>query len=278
MEATGTTFFNLPMVDNSVTTISLGSSPLILAMPHGGTRLSPEASKKLNKNGALLQDTDWHIEQLYRGLLPDVTIVQANFHRYQIDVNRDPSGQSLYPGQNTTALVPLTDFDGIPIWKEGLEPNATKVKELIALYHDSYHQALNQQIARLSSIHKNVVVYDCHSIRSKIPFLFYGMLPDINLGTNDGRSCPKELSLLVMDVLKEQSNFSYVENGRFKGGWTTRYYGQGNVWALQMEIAQRCYLASEQAPFAFSHLKAEKLRTLLKTILVNILNYTSQSK
>ena len=93
-----------------------GSSPIVLSMPHTGTFVPDDIARCLNDNGRKLADTDWHINRLYADLLPNVTIVTANFHRYVIDANRDPNGHSLYPGQNTTSLVPLTDFDGIDIW------------------------------------------------------------------------------------------------------------------------------------------------------------------
>ncbi len=70
----------------------------------------PAICERLNDNGRILADTDWHIHHLYDGLLPDATTVRATFHRYVIDANRDPAGASLYPGQNTTGLVPRHGF------------------------------------------------------------------------------------------------------------------------------------------------------------------------
>ena len=100
--------------------VTRGDGPLILAMPHVGTFVPPGVRADLNDTGCALADTDWHLDRLYDGILPGATIVQAAFHRYVIDANRASDDASLYPGQNTTGLVPRTDFDGRPIWARGL--------------------------------------------------------------------------------------------------------------------------------------------------------------
>ena len=126
--------------------IRRGSSPVILGMPHTGTDVPPDIRSRLNDEGRKLRDTDWHIHTLYDGLLADVTTVRATFHRYVIDANRDPSGQSLYPGQNTTGLVPLTDFDNQPIWQERQAPDESDIDARLAAFHQPYHAALAAEI------------------------------------------------------------------------------------------------------------------------------------
>ena len=143
-----------------------GASPVILGLPHTGTFVPAEIFERLNEQGKLLTDTDWHVDRLYDGLLPGVTTVRATFHRYVIDANRDPSGKSLYPGQNTTGLVPVTDFDDRPIWREGAAPTDTDVAERLNAFHRPYHAALAAEIARVRALHGVAVLYDCHSIRS----------------------------------------------------------------------------------------------------------------
>jgi N-formylglutamate deformylase len=246
-----------------------GEGPLILAQPHSGTHIPAGIEARLNERGRALADTDWHVDRLYDGLLPDATIVRANFHRYVIDANRDPSGASLYPDQNTTGLVPAVDFDGRPIWTE--EPGAEDIERRRIEFHAAYHLALAAEIDRVRDLHGVAVLYDCHSIRSQIPFLFEGTLPDLNTGTNNGATCAKEMETAVAEICAA-SGFSHVVNGRFRGGWTTRHYGepQADVHAIQMEIAQSCYLENERAPFAYDAAKAEKLRTTLKQILERI--------
>ncbi len=278
----------------NVVEIERGDSPVILGFPHTGTALPPDVWEKLDENGRLLADTDWHLHTLYSGLLLGATTVRATFHRYVIDANRDPSGASLYPGQNTTGLVPITDFDGKPIWRAGQEPTGDEVAARLAAFHGPYHAALSTEIARVKTIHGAAVLYDCHSIRSHIPFLFEGTLPDFNVGTGAPRTLTKEerpqylkelgrrdlpgtccdaIESEVMKVVRAASGYTSVVNGRFKGGWTTRHYGQPeqeNVHAIQMEIAQSTYLTTEAPPFAYDERKASALRVHLKTLLARI--------
>ncbi|NJR14079.1 MAG: N-formylglutamate deformylase [Phyllobacteriaceae bacterium] len=246
-----------------------GDSPVILGQPHGGTFVPDDVAAHLNANGRLLADTDWHIGRLYDGLLTSATIVRANFHRYVIDANRDPEGGSLYPGQNTTGLVPLTDFDGAPIWRT--LPDEAEIGRRIKAFHAPYHKAIQAQIARVKAQHGFALIYDCHSIRSRIPFLFDGTLPDLNIGTDNGATCDARLAGAVL-AHAEASPYSCVMNGRFRGGWTTRHYGQPKtgVHAIQMEIAQSAYLETETAPFAYSPSKAERLRPVLAAILQSL--------
>ncbi len=252
--------------------LTRGTSPVILAFPHTGTEVPPDIRARLNDNGRLLADTDWHIHELYAGLLPDATTVRATFHRYVIDANRDPEGVSLYPGQNTTGLVPETDFDGVPIWKDGETPNAADVAQRLAAFHAPYHAALAAEIERVKALHGIAVVYDCHSIRSLIPFLFEGRLPDFNIGTDMGRTCDPRIEAAASKVAASAAGYTSVVNGRFKGGWTTRHYGkpEAGVHAIQMELAQITHLATETPPFAYDAGKAERLRVHLKSILERI--------
>ena len=256
-----------------------GDSPVILGFPHTGTYLPPVYRGHLNDNGRLLADTDWHLHGLYAGLLPGATTVRAVFHRYIIDANRDPAGTSLYPGQNTTGLVPVTDFDGRPIWREGHEPTEKDTADRLAVLHGIYHGWLEAEIARVKALHGVVILYDCHSIRSHIPFLFEGKLPDFNVGTDSGRTCDAAVESAAVEVARGAADYTSVLNGRFKGGWTTRHYGrpeQENVHAIQMELAQSTYLTTEAPPFAYDAAKAAEVRVHLKTLLAR-LETTAQS-
>jgi len=245
-----------------------GNGPIILAQPHGGTYVPTELLARFNRRGKELVDTDWHINKLYAALTGDITVVQSHIHRYVIDANRDPGDISLYPGQNTTSLCPLSDFDGNPIYRQGEEPTADEIEDRRFMYHAPYHEALSQQIYRLKQKHNTVVVYDCHSIRSKIPFLFEGTLPDFNIGTHEGHSCSQEIQDRVEKICSEAEGYTHIVNGRFKGGWTTRHYGQPEqgIHAIQMELAQSTYM-QESAPWAYDEKKAKKLRKHLAEIL-----------
>ena len=248
--------------------ITQGQGPVILGLPHTGTDLPPEVRARLNARGQAIPDTDWHIHTLYDGLLPDVTTVRMRVHRYAIDVNRDPTGASLYPGQNTTGLCPLTDFDGKPIYREGGAPDADEIERRREMWHAPYHAALQAEMERVHARHGHAILYDCHSIRGRIPHLFDGMLPDFNIGTNDGQSCAAGIADPVVGICANAPPFRSVLNGRFKGGWTTRHYGRPEQgWhAIQMELAQRTYMV-EAPPWDYAPNKAQRLRPYLAKIL-----------
>jgi N-formylglutamate deformylase len=247
--------------------VTPGDGPVVLGLPHTGTWLPDDISAALNDRGRALTDTDWHIDRLYADLLPGATIVRATFHRYAIDANRPPDGASLYPGQNTTGLVPLTDFDGEPLWDSPPDAQATQARR--QAFHAPYHAALTAQMQRVRARHGVAILYDCHSIRSRIPFLFDGVLPDLNIGTANGASCAPRIAHEIAEICGKADGYSHVLNGRFKGGWTTRHYGRPTEgWhAVQMELAQSTHLASEAAPFAYDAIKAARLRPVLTEIL-----------
>lgn len=244
-----------------------GAGPIVLGLPHAGTFVPPDIAARLNENGRKLADTDWHIDRLYDGVLAGVTTVRANFHRYVVDANRDPDGASLYPGQNTTTLVPLTDFDGAPIWDQA--PSDADIDARRAAFHAPYHAALLAELARVRAAHGVAILYDCHSIRSRIPFLFDTTLPDFNIGTNLGTTCAAPIEAATKEVCENAAGYSCVINARFKGGWTTRHYGQpaSGTHAVQMELAQSTYLTAEAAPWRYDQTKAARLRPHLKHIL-----------
>ena len=237
------------MIASSWLSVSRGDAPLILSMPHTGTNLGALSDRFISLWRAR-KDTDWWVERLY-DFASDLraTTVRTNLSRSIIDVNRDPSGASLYPGQVTTGLCPLTTFDGESLYRSGDEPSVVEITERRAMFYDPYHIALSAEIERLRKSHPRIVVYDCHSIRSNIPHLFEGALPNFNIGTNSGASCDPALTAAV-EVVCKGTPFSAVVNGRFKGGYITRSSGcpdQG-VHAIQMELACRGYLREISGP------------------------------
>jgi formiminoglutamase len=256
--------------------VTRADTPLILAMPHGGTLLPIGGFRS---DWWARRDTDWHIGDLYAGLA-DATIVATDISRSIIDVNRDPSGASLYPGQATTALCPTTSFDGDPLY-DGAPPDAAEIAHRRARYFDPYHAALSAEVARLRARHDRVVVYDCHSIRSRVPRLFDGELPELNIGTNGGASCAPELRDAVAAVAGG-SGRSHVVDGRFRGGWTTRHHGRPDrrIHAIQMEIAIRGYLREPIGdvgpanwPPAYDAAFAAPLRATLAAIFATCLDF-----
>ena len=252
----------------SLIDVARGISPLVLGLPHTGTDIPADCLERLNATGRAIADTDWHIHRLYDGLVDGPTTVRTRVHRYVIDVNRAPSDESLYPGQNTTGLCPLTDFDGRPLYLDGQEPDAAEIARRRSLYHAPYHAALRAELDRVKAIHGFAVLYDCHSIRSHIPFLFDGTLPDFNIGTNLGATCDRAIEQAVLDLCQAAPGYSAILNGRFKGGWTTRHYGHPDegLHAIQMELAQSTYM-QQSPPWTYDAARADRMRASLKTIL-----------
>ena len=224
-------------------TVSRGTAPLLVSIPHTGIDLAG-LEPRLVSPWLGRRDCDWWIDNLYdfAGSL-GATVVHTAISRTVIDVNRDPSGASLYPGQATTSLCPTETFDGDPLYREGEEPGPSEVDERREKFFVPYHAALQAEIDRLRGLHDNIVLYDCHSIRSVLPRLFEGTLPVFNLGTNDGKSADPILQERVAAILVGTGE-TWVVNGRFKGGWITRHFGepQGGVHALQMELSNRGYM------------------------------------
>lgn len=228
-------------------TVIRGTAPLVVSLPHTGTDLPAEIADDLVSPWRARKDCDWWIEQLYdfaAGM--GASVVRTSVSRTAIDVNRDPSGVSLYPGQATTELCPTTTFDGEPLYKEGRGPDVAARR---AAYFDPYHAALAAEIEHARAVHGAVVLYDCHSIRSIIPRLFEGTLPDFNIGTNSGAACAPELQAQI-EAICDATPFQRVSNGRFKGGYITRRYGQpeAGIHAVQMELACRAYLREPLGP------------------------------
>lgn len=248
--------------------VSRGDGPLLLGQPHGGLEIPDGILARLNAAGRARADTDWHIGELYADLAPRATVVSTPIHRYVIDANRDPADTSLYPGQNTTALCPTTTFDGEPIYRAGEAPSSDEIAERQQRYHQPYHDALRTELDRIHQRHGYVILYDCHSIRSHIPFLFEGRLPDFNIGTNDTTTCDPAIENGVAASCAAADDYTAVVNGRFRGGWTTRHYGQpeSGYHAIQMELAQRNYML-EESPWDYLGDRAARLRAILRAIL-----------
>lgn len=263
--------------------IHRGEAPLVVSLPHTGIELPTFVAARLISPWLARKDADWWIEKLY-DFAPALgaTTIRTGISRTVIDVNRDPSGASLYPGQATTGLCPTSTFDGEPLYRGG-EPDAAEIERRRVAYFEPYHAALRAELERLRAIHGKVVLYEAHSIRSTIPRLFDGLLPNFNLGTNSGASCAPELTAAV-EAACEASEFSHVTNGRFKGGWTTRHYGkpQDGVHAIQIELACRGYmdeppglLTSKIWPTPYDEDRAAPMRAALTGVLKACLEFAA---
>ncbi|MBW8373538.1 N-formylglutamate deformylase [Stenotrophomonas sp.] len=266
--------------------IHRGDVPLIVSFPHTGTELPDALATQFVSPWLARRDADWWVHELYAfAQQMGATTVRTAVSRSVIDVNRDPSGTSLYPGQNTTGLCPLTTFDNQPLYRDGHGPDEAEIARRRDTWFVPYHDALAAEITRLRAQHGTVVVYDAHSIRSHIPHLFDGQLPQFNLGTNGDTTCDNALTDVV-DNLCAMSGMSHVRNGRFKGGYITRHYSDipGGVHTLQMELACRGYMHEPEAvdehswPTPLDPDHAAPLRATLQQVLDACLDFaTSRS-
>jgi N-formylglutamate deformylase len=261
--------------------IERGEAPLVVSFPHTGTDLPAELTPRLVSPWLARKDADWYVDRLYAvALALGATTVRTTISRTVIDVNRDPSGGTLYPGQATTELCPTSTFDGEPLYRAGEAPGEAEIAERRTQYFEPYHAALGAELERLRARHGRVVLYDAHSIRSRVPRLFSGELPHLNLGTNHGASCDPEL-VRAIERACEDPRFSRITDGRFVGGWITRHYGRPEhaVHAVQMELACRGYLREPDAPGPanwpppFEPQRAAPLGAVLQRALAACLNF-----
>jgi N-formylglutamate deformylase len=250
-----------------------GDSPLVIDSPHSGTHIPDALRSRLTAAAHPVPDTDWHVERLYSFARAEgATLFCATHSRYVIDLNRDPSGAALYAGADNTELCPTRTFADEPIYRDGEAPGAAEIEERRERYFVPYHAALSMVLERVRMHHGFAVLLDGHSIRSEVPRFFSGRLPDLNLGTANGASCLPALQALAERVLGYAEGFTHVVNGRFKGGWITRNYGQpwNHVHALQLEMAQTCYM-DEAPPYPWDPVRAIRLTGVLQQ-LVRALN------
>ncbi|MDK2375356.1 N-formylglutamate deformylase [Serratia fonticola] len=255
-----------------------GQLPLLISIPHAGTRLTPAVEKGLTDEARPLQDTDWHIPRLYDfARAMGASILVGNYSRLVIDLNRPADDKPLYTTA-TTGLFPDVLFDGRPSFLPDAAPSDEERAGYLQNIWQPYHQQLQNELARLKAQHGYALLFDAHSIASVIPRLFDGKLPDLNLGTNGGESCPASLSDRLVTCCQQQQQFSHVLNGRFKGGYITRAYGhpQENQHAVQLELAQVNYM-SEQT-FEFDAARAAPLQRLLQQMIESMLVWGEQQR
>ncbi len=255
-------------------TVVSGATPLVISVPHGGTTLPPELAPQLTPLALSVPDTDWHVGKLYDfAATVGATMIMARQSRYLIDLNRPPDDAALYTASPQTGLCPALSFAGEPLYLDGRTAvPAVEVARRRAQYWEPYHAELRARLDAARTRHGHALLVDAHSIRSVVPRLFEGRLPDINIGTNDGRSCSPRLAEALRAPLEAASRWTHVFNGRFKGGHITRHYGQpaSNVHALQIELAQSAYM--EETGTAYDATRAAPLRDLLRRLLETLLS------
>ena len=253
--------------------LTRGSAPLVVSFPHAGTEIPEELAARMTPQALQRADVDWHLPRLYDfAQAMGATTIAARYARHVVDLNRPPEDTSLYPGQDVTGLLPLDTFRKEPLYRPGQGPTDGEAAERVERYWRPYHDALRAELDRLRALHGSVVLWDAHSIASVMPRFFDGRLPDLNLGTADGRACAPSLQAAVEAVMAAQTTYTHVSNGRFKGGHITRHYGapSAGVHALQLEMCQCTYM-DETAPYAYRPERAAAVRPLLERMLHAVL-------
>lgn len=254
---------------NGVFELHRGSTPLLVSVPHAGTAIPDDQRFRYVDQALAVADTDWFVDRIY-GFAPDLgaSLNVARMSRYVIDLNRSPENTPMYPGANNTELCPTRSFDGDPLYRDGHAPDEDEIARRIERYWRPYHDALAAELERVKAAHGYAILLDGHSIKSRLPWLFEGTLPDLNLGTAGATSCAPTLRAALMRVLEGQTTFTYVTDGRFKGGHITRHYGQpaNGVHAVQLEICWSCYMR-EEPPYEIDAARLQGLAPVLRALV-----------
>jgi N-formylglutamate deformylase len=251
-----------------------GTSPLLISIPHSGTALPEALAHRLTVVGRTVPDTDWYVDLLYdfaRGL--GASIIKANYSRYVVDLNRSPDSASLYEGAPTSPVCPTESFGGSFIYMAGHAPDEREIASRIDEYWRPYHGRIAIELAQMRAAYGKALLWDAHSIASEIPGLFEGVLPEFNLGTRDGASCPREISEALLHIVARDGEFGVVLDGRFKGGYITDHYGKpaDGVYAVQLELARRAYM-NEAVEQVWDPQRAERAQALISRLLSRYLS------
>ena len=256
-------------------TLHRGSTPLLVSVPHAGTLIPADQRHRYVERALQVEDTDWFLDRLYAFVKAMGASLLLPLHsRYLIDLNRPCENTPMYAGQNNTELCPTHFFTGEPLYRGGLVPDADEIGRRVRLYWQPYHDTLQRELERLRAQHGHAVLFDAHSIKSELPWLFDGALPHMNLGTVGGSSCAPALRDALAGLLGSQSRYTHVADGRFKGGHITRQYGQPQqgVHAVQLEMCWRAYM-DEAPPWSWDDTRAAEVTPLLRELVQTMIDW-----
>ncbi|XHS80422.1 N-formylglutamate deformylase [Burkholderiaceae bacterium UC74_6] len=263
------------MNEAAVFKLRRGTTPLLISMPHVGTEIPADQIERYVDRAARVEDTDWFLERLYGGIAERLgaSLIVPRYSRFLIDLNRPPEDTPMYPGASNTELCPTRFFTGDPLYREGRAPDEAEKLRRRETYWRPYHDTLQGELDRLRAAHGHALLFDAHSIKSELPWLFEGQLPALNLGTVEGRSCAPAITESLGALLGGQGRYSSVVNGRFKGGHITRHYGRPdlNQHAVQLEMCWRCYMDEDR--MSYDEARAVEVQPLLEALLRRYLEW-----
>lgn len=262
-------------MNNPVFALHPGTAPLLVSLPHTGTVIPDDLQPRYVPRALSIEDTDWHLAQVYEFVREmGASLIVPHNSRYVIDLNRPPENTPMYPGVNNTELCPTRFFTGDPLYQDGQAPATAEIERRVATYWQPYHQAIERELARLQALHGHALLFDGHSIKSRLPWLFEGLLPDLNLGTASGTSCAPGLREALTQVLQSQDTFTHAVDGRFKGGHITRTFGRPALGrhAVQLEMCWRTYMP-EEPPYGIDTTRIERLEPVLRSLVRTMIGW-----
>jgi len=256
--------------------ITTGTLGLLISMPHNGQAIPNAIRQTMAPCANDVSDTDWNMDTLYDfAQSMGASIISPHYSRYVIDLNRNPHGEALYAGADNTELCPTTTFNHEALYLANHQPSPEEVAARVTQYWQPYHQAVAHTLAQLKRQYSKVVLLDAHSIKSQVPRFFSGTLPDFNFGSANGSSCDPALISRIQQL--ELTPYSSVINGRFKGGYITRAYGDpaNNIHALQLELSQRTYMDEDQT--CYNEYKAELVKQKLRSMVQCLIDFSQEN-
>jgi len=221
----------------------LNKLPVLLSIPHGGTKRPKELEGHLCiSDKDQFDDSDPFVIEIYNLGNKVESVISSEIARAYVDLNR--SIQDL-PPQNPDGLIKSTTCYQKKIYLKGKEPDKSLTKKLIQLYYLPYHRSIQKSFRELDL----QLCLDCHSMASHAP----NISPDgknkerplFCLSNQNGKSSSNELIELLADCISESFQINRNQillNNPFLGGYITKTYGNNPIPWIQIEMNRKLYL------------------------------------
>ncbi|MDH3793779.1 MAG: N-formylglutamate amidohydrolase [Nitrosopumilus sp.] len=237
--------------------------PILLSIPHGGTRKPAELEGHLSiTNKDLFDDSDPFVMELYDLGDKVQRVIKTDIARAFVDLNR--SLQDMPPDNPDGLIKSKTCYDK-PIYANGKEPDDSLKTMLIELYYKPYHQAIQESIDELDL----QLCLDCHSMASTAPYFSpdktQSKRPMFCISNNDGQTSSQEMIELLSNSISEAYSVDRNEislNDPFHGGHIIKTYGNNPVPWIQVEMNRDLYLSKEWFDHETLQIDKERLQVL----------------